>query len=244
MIVSSRTKEYLLYAIGEIALVVVGILLALQINNWNEERIQKRNEIATLKALHANFKVNLDLIKKCVLLQKATQAYGDTLVFHMGPTAPIMELKTFEKCVYEIGETPNCELSLDLLEDVKNSGKLSALSSEEIRLSIGSWSSQLADVKNEEENFAVEFSTQFMPFTNKHVSWVEIDYKHAKGDLWSLQNASFDIDHQEIIRNLEFANIVNQHIWRNGRIIYGYTELIDLTNQVLELINQELGHRK
>ena len=36
------TSKYLLYAIGEIALVVIGILIALQINNWNEWR--KDNE--------------------------------------------------------------------------------------------------------------------------------------------------------------------------------------------------------
>ncbi|MDH3246146.1 MAG: DUF6090 family protein [Saprospiraceae bacterium] len=36
---SGRVKSYLLYAIGEIALVVIGILIALQINNWNEGRI-------------------------------------------------------------------------------------------------------------------------------------------------------------------------------------------------------------
>ena len=35
------TSKYLLYAIGEIALVVIGILVALQINNWNEERKNK-----------------------------------------------------------------------------------------------------------------------------------------------------------------------------------------------------------
>lgn len=34
----NRTGKYLKYAIGEILLVVIGILIALQINNWNEER--------------------------------------------------------------------------------------------------------------------------------------------------------------------------------------------------------------
>ncbi|WP_412561468.1 DUF6090 family protein [Winogradskyella sp. MIT101101] len=38
MINQNRTKKYLLYAIGEIILVVIGILIALQINNWNENR--------------------------------------------------------------------------------------------------------------------------------------------------------------------------------------------------------------
>jgi hypothetical protein len=43
MIDSGSTRKYLLYAVGEIALVVIGILIALQINNWNEERIKKIN---------------------------------------------------------------------------------------------------------------------------------------------------------------------------------------------------------
>jgi len=34
----NKTGKYLKYAIGEIVLVVIGILIALQINNWNEER--------------------------------------------------------------------------------------------------------------------------------------------------------------------------------------------------------------
>ncbi len=38
LIDSGRSRKYLLYAIGEIGLVVIGILLALQINNWNENR--------------------------------------------------------------------------------------------------------------------------------------------------------------------------------------------------------------
>lgn len=38
----AKTREYLLYTIGEIVLVVAGILIALQINNWNEERIEQQ----------------------------------------------------------------------------------------------------------------------------------------------------------------------------------------------------------
>jgi hypothetical protein len=41
MIKENRVSKYLLYAIGEIILVVIGILIALQINNWNEDRKAK-----------------------------------------------------------------------------------------------------------------------------------------------------------------------------------------------------------
>ena len=40
MIESGGARKYILYAVGEIALVVIGILIALQINNWNEARKQ------------------------------------------------------------------------------------------------------------------------------------------------------------------------------------------------------------
>ena len=51
--------RYLKYAIGEIALVVIGILLALQINNWNENKKQLRHEQSILKSLQ--FELRLDV---------------------------------------------------------------------------------------------------------------------------------------------------------------------------------------
>ncbi|WP_166966814.1 DUF6090 family protein [Yeosuana marina] len=54
-----KTRSYLKYAIGEIVLVVIGILIALQINNWNEERKIKQKETIVLKELLTS--INSDL---------------------------------------------------------------------------------------------------------------------------------------------------------------------------------------
>lgn len=51
---TDRYAKYLLYALGEILLVVIGILLALQINNWNEERVLKKKERLYLKEIRQN----------------------------------------------------------------------------------------------------------------------------------------------------------------------------------------------
>lgn len=48
---SGKYSKYLLYAIGEIVLVVIGILIALQVNNWNEQRKLKLKETSLLKSL-------------------------------------------------------------------------------------------------------------------------------------------------------------------------------------------------
>jgi len=47
----NKTSKYLKYAIGEIVLVVLGILIALSINTWNNERITKGTEIAYIDRL-------------------------------------------------------------------------------------------------------------------------------------------------------------------------------------------------
>ena len=56
--------RYFKYAIGEIVLVVIGILIALQINNWNENR---KNQIQINKALKA---LRYDLVKDSTLISK------------------------------------------------------------------------------------------------------------------------------------------------------------------------------
>lgn len=47
----NKLGKYLVYALGEIILVVIGILIALQVNNWNNKKIELKNEIIYLKEI-------------------------------------------------------------------------------------------------------------------------------------------------------------------------------------------------
>ncbi len=55
---SAKAGKYLAYAFGEIVLVVIGILIALQINNWNLNRLASIEEKSILKNLNTEFKIN------------------------------------------------------------------------------------------------------------------------------------------------------------------------------------------
>ena len=58
LIADGNLKSYLLYAIGEILLIVIGILLALQVNNWNQIKIEQKKELKALTDLSKEFKLN------------------------------------------------------------------------------------------------------------------------------------------------------------------------------------------
>ena len=64
---------YMRYAIGEILLVVVGILIALQINTWNEERKLNAEEQYLLKELLVEFNTNLKKIKNDQIINNFSQ---------------------------------------------------------------------------------------------------------------------------------------------------------------------------
>ena len=56
LISENKTAKYLKYALGEIILVMIGILLAMQINNWNENRLHKNEFNNILKTINQDLK--------------------------------------------------------------------------------------------------------------------------------------------------------------------------------------------
>ena len=66
LIESEKTRKYLLYAIGEIALVVIGILIALQINNWNENRKTKAREQQALSEIRSDLQVSITSLNNII----------------------------------------------------------------------------------------------------------------------------------------------------------------------------------
>ena len=63
---SGKLKSYAAYALGEIFLVMIGILLALQINNWNEERKDRIKDNKVLASLLEDFRYSQSKIKKAL----------------------------------------------------------------------------------------------------------------------------------------------------------------------------------
>lgn len=66
----NKFRQYLLYAIGEIILVVIGILLALQINTWNADREKKDEEAILLRALEEDFLENRKRLNETMTYQR------------------------------------------------------------------------------------------------------------------------------------------------------------------------------
>ncbi|MEN2281318.1 DUF6090 family protein [Algoriphagus sp. SE2] len=77
MLTENKVSKYLVYAIGEIVLVVIGILIALQINNWNESRKSRVVEIELLKTIKTDLDRTLIDLKDDYEYHLESQKYGN-----------------------------------------------------------------------------------------------------------------------------------------------------------------------
>ena len=71
----SKLNQYMLYAIGEIVLVVIGILFALQINNWNENRKQEATLNAIYKIIQSDLEADIEVIDDAIADMKPSKPY-------------------------------------------------------------------------------------------------------------------------------------------------------------------------
>ena len=83
-----KIKKYLLYAIGEIILVVLGILIALHFNSLNEAKKLRSTEIKILKEIHTNLESTKDGYKYVLNTEKRYLQYNNMILDYLDNKKP------------------------------------------------------------------------------------------------------------------------------------------------------------
>jgi hypothetical protein len=153
----NKPMKYIRYAIGEIVLVVIGILIALQINNWNEERTQKKilndilqsiangvesdlRELNLLSAARANITVKIDSIYK---------KYGST-----GQTSLNIEEASYVNFAFtNILNTVHLNTSKGAYESLKNSIYFGKIQGTNLALLLDTYYKSSGEIRSKEDRY-------------------------------------------------------------------------------------------
>jgi hypothetical protein len=84
----NKTGKYLKYAIGEIVLVVIGILIALQINNWNENKKKRDLELITIAELKSNLLADINDFQGDMRVYDAASNSSDIIIDYIDGNIP------------------------------------------------------------------------------------------------------------------------------------------------------------
>ena len=87
--------QYSRYAVGEILLVVIGILIALQVNAWKEDKIAKKFELDLLEGILLSIKENNEIFQRGVRLNQESIQSCQLLLTHLRNELPVSDTLNF-----------------------------------------------------------------------------------------------------------------------------------------------------
>jgi hypothetical protein len=174
LITGNKTTKYLKYAFGEIVLVVIGILIALAINNHSEEKKERLKEQAFLKEINLDFKSNKAQLDSIISFNKVSLHAGDRLL----KILKLFDLKNPKVNKTNVHVKDSIRIYRPLIwrnksfnpkngtvEALLNSSSFDLIKNDTLRRCLISWKDVLGDYL-EEEKFAVNF------LVNEYGPWI------------------------------------------------------------------------
>ncbi|MDT0641821.1 DUF6090 family protein [Zunongwangia sp. F363] len=154
---NNKFSNYLLYATGEVFLIVMGILIALALNNWNQNRIIKEKEHFYLEGLKGEFKRSKYKLEKLIDVNRLNYEESIKLAEQLDNAPQEIEEQElsgllYNSLSYEIAYNPNNSL----LNELINSGGLEDISNPELRMYLTNWESVIQSIHRQENSLRIQ----------------------------------------------------------------------------------------
>jgi hypothetical protein len=147
LLTENRFSKYLLYAVGEIMLVVIGILIALQVDNWNEDRKILNREILILNDIRDEIEGNIPLLKTVIEQDELSFNANEELlkIIDDDDLFSATNDSVFSRLIWRMNVTWTYEPELGTLNSVINSGKIEYISNKQLKSRLTSLEAKIKD---------------------------------------------------------------------------------------------------
>lgn len=247
LVAKNSLGRYLLYAIGEIILVVVGILLALQINNWNEDQRMREVELKTLRDLKVEFTENL---KDAIRVYEGNKGVfmATSKLQENAETARYDRIQTDSLLFYMFDwfdYTPKPGASNNLI----NAGNLNLIRNEELRYLLTLWPGVHAELEDDEQLSIAYSQNTIVPYLAAHYPLSNLEYFDVRLTHYTTQKDLNAPENLPSRREYDPASLLNDPVFmshvsaKKMYAIHNAMEcqlVVDSCEEILRLIQREL----
>ncbi len=235
----NKVLAYLRYAIGEIFLVVIGILIALQVNNWNKNKNQKAEEHNALINLKQDFSYNKKQLDSLILKTNFFVKISLEILNHTGTKSKPKSKDDFNILLNNIATTPHYYPQNGFLDDLINSGRLDIISNAQLRNKLSSWKPAMDYIKYREE-LLTNYNVDIINYVIKHGSWLNVDEVSDYFSGFKFPKSGFNMDNRAFLDDVQFENMTENHINFLLELKEKQEEAQKLIVQILGLMDKEL----
>jgi len=228
LLTENKFSKYLLYAIGEVALVVIGILIALGINDWNEKRKVNLQELTILNELKLSLESNKTILNNRIRNSQDKMLRGKLLEKHL------KEKRPYQDSLIDFFNIPTYALTTNLsyasFENTKNQGleliKNIALRLELIKL----FDEEFNSINVLGENSFALLTNTIAPFLQKHFQYT------ASGLLPN--------NYEELLEIEEYVNILSRSIYLNALASDLSSDVLVKTDLLIKALDEEIEQKE
>lgn len=204
-----RLRHYLIYAAGEIVLVVLGILIALQINNWNSARQDRAKELSYLGNIRSDLVADIADMDSYLAARKNRIAAAQRVLKHFDG-APITDASAFNSDGISIYSWQRYYLGNNTYQEMVNSGNFALLSNSDIKHQLLDIEALYGKMKSEEDHYRFDTETAlYKPLYDRmdtEAMIADFEY-HASGGTAGRANA---------VNAASFAPLLDSRTLKNG----------------------------
>jgi hypothetical protein len=181
---SGKTKSYFLYALGEVVLIVIGILIAWKINNLNEIRKNKIVQVKIYESLYEELHTNLNVLDKTIVGYSSTILTLQNTLNYVGQPSNRLTQEATDLIVQIKFKSTN--LRDEALSSVNFTDKFQFLDNDSLSELIAHYPSELETFENQEIKINNIIENRLKPIIEKHISLVDLlpndneSYKNIK----------------------------------------------------------------
>lgn len=164
----SRMVRYILYALGEIALVVIGILIALYLDGQKDYREDRRQELVYLREFRSDLERNLEELDRVILKSGSVVTAGDSVIAfsqRADGDIPVDSLLGYMEGL--MGYTKHMTQQ-GTLQDIFGSGRLEVIRNDSIRRTLATWEADLKLIRELEVDSKKSFE-KFVEYLNQNL---------------------------------------------------------------------------
>lgn len=212
VLADGRLGRYLAYAIGEIVLVVIGILIALQINNLNDQRKDRAKELGYLANIRTDLVVNITQMDRYLAVRTERIAAANRILAHFDG-APIQDASAFNADAISIYDWERFYQGNNTYQELVNSGNFALISNDAIKDMLLDIEALYRKMKSEEDHYRFDSET-----TLYEPLYATMDLEPMVADLTYRMSAG-QAGRKDALTTQAFDRLLKNQIAKNGFVL-------------------------
>ena len=232
---TGKTAKYFKYALGEIILVMIGILLALQVNNWNQNRLEQNEEKEVIAKLHSDFKENKKILKEFLSEVNNQMNAQKTLMSLIGASKEDLYKHNLDSIFYVSFGASEMAFADNTIKNIMQSGKLNLLKNEKITDLLYKWNTLSEIRKTRMAKLDDWANDKLIPYLLPKISFKQMDM--TSNYPWA-GISKVKPDYYPLFQEITFENYLDNNIWYYQQVKERCEETDELIDEIIEATKQ------